>query len=284
LLLVDCLNLGGFNVISFSSFDSELLAALEAAELASAFISREYESFVAIPDAPASISTYVDKASQELILEFLHARFPADALCAEESIPGFESVPKSGPRTWVVDPIDGTRGFAKKVGQFSVMIGLLAAGKPVVGVVVEPAQNRMTYARLGGGCWSHVGEGTAMACRVSEHQAGNIVLVQSWSKPGQISKPVAALKPRKAIETYSGGVKLAMVARGDADVYANTYETFFDWDICAGHILVTEAGGTVTDLAGKPIVYQAADFAQRAGLLATNGPSHAEMVRKLAVG
>ncbi len=268
----------------FSSYDGELIAALEAAEMASALIRREYESFVAVPDAPASISTYVDKASQELILEYLHERFPDDALCAEESIPGYEHVPQSGPRTWVVDPIDGTRGFAKKVGQFSVMIGLLVAGKPVVGVVAEPAQNRMTYARLGGGCWSHVGDGTAISCRVAAHRADGLVLVQSWSKPGQTTRPVAALKPKRVIETYSGGVKLAMVARGDADVYANTYETFYDWDICAGHILVTEAGGSVTDLAGAPIVYQAPDFAQRKGLLATHGPSHIEMVRKLAAG
>jgi 3'(2'), 5'-bisphosphate nucleotidase len=268
-------------VITSSSFNTELLAALEAAELASDFVNREYQSFVAIPDAPATISTYVDKASQELILEYLHARFPKDALCAEESIEGFEGVPKSGPRTWVVDPIDGTRGFARKVGQFSVMIGLLAGGKPVVGVVAEPAQNRLTYARLGGGCWSHVGEGTAMACRVSEHKSGRTVLVQSWSKPEQITRPVEVLKPKRVLETYSGGVKLAMVARGDADIYANTYETFYDWDICAGHILVTEAGGTVTDLAGKPIVYQGPDFAQRKGLLATNSQGHDEVVRKL---
>lgn len=271
-------------MVPFSSFDGELLAALEAAELASDFIRREYESFSAIPDAPASISTYVDKASQELILEFLHERYPTDALCAEESIPGFENVLKSGPRAWVVDPIDGTRGFAKKVGQFSVMIGLLVAGKPVVGVVAEPAQRRLTYARLGGGCWTHVADGTAMACRVTEHSASKLVLVQSWSKPGQTTKPVAAIAPIRVIETYSGGVKLAMVARGDADVYANTYETFFDWDICAGHILVTEAGGTVTDLAGASIVYQAADFGQRKGLLATNGTCHADLVRKLSAG
>jgi 3'(2'), 5'-bisphosphate nucleotidase len=268
----------------YNSYDGELLAALEAAELASDLIRREYESFVEVPDAPASISTYVDKASQELILELLHGHFPADALCAEETIPGFEEVPKAGPRTWVVDPIDGTRGFAKKVGQFSVMIGLLVDGKPVVGVVAEPAQNRVTYARLGGGCWSHVGEATAIACHVSVHSPGTLVLVQSWSKPGQVTKPVAALKPKQVIETYSGGVKLAMVARGDADVYANTYETFYDWDICAGHILVAEAGGTVTDLAGKPITYQAPDFSQRQGLLATSGPPHAEIVRKLAGG
>ncbi len=271
-------------MIPFSSYDGELIAALEAAERASELIRREYESFVAIPDAPASISTYVDKLSQELILNFLHEHFPKDSLCAEESIPDFEDIPKSGPRTWVVDPIDGTRGFAKKVGQFSVMIGLLVEKKPVVGVVAEPAQDRMTYARLGGGCWSHVGDGTAMACRVSGRPLDRLVLTQSWSKPGQVTKPVVALKPKKVIETYSGGVKLALIARGDADVYANTYETFFDWDICAGHILVTEAGGTVTDLAGELINYQGPDFAQRKGLLATTGSLHAEIVQKLAIG
>src|SRR4029079_6459359 len=111
------------------SFDTELSVAMEAADQAADLIRREYESFVAIPDAPVSISTYVDKASQDVILRFLHARFPHDALCAEESIPCFEDDTLSGPRAWVVDPIDGTRGFAKKIGQFSVMIGLLLNGK-----------------------------------------------------------------------------------------------------------------------------------------------------------
>lgn len=266
------------------SFDAELSAALEAAERASELIRGEYESFAAIPDAPVSISTHVDKSSQDLILKFLRRRFPADALCAEESIPGFEDVPRSGARAWVVDPIDGTRGFAKKVGQFSVMIGLLVDGRPVVGVVAEPAQNRVTYARVGGGCWSHTADATAVRCRVSRRGPAEFVLVQSWARPGQTTRPVERLRPARVVETYSGGVKLAMVARGDVDVYPNTYETFYDWDICAGHILVTEAGGTVTDLGGGEITYQAPDFSQRKGLLATNGVGHAEAVRKLAAG
>ncbi len=266
------------------AFDKELLVALEAAGKASKFIRAEYESFVAIPDAPVSISTHVDKASQDLILKLLHDAFPGDALCAEESIPGYDAIPKTGKRTWVVDPIDGTRGFAKKMGQFSVMIGLLVDGQPVVGVVAEPAQNRITYAQLGNGCYCAVSEETLTRCRVSRREPASFVLTQSWIKTGQSSRPVEVLKPAKLMETYSGGVKLALVARGEADVYANTYETFYDWDICAGHILVTEAGGKVTDLAGNPIIYQAADFSQRKGLLATNGPSHAEVVKKLASG
>lgn len=261
----------------------ELTAALDAAKLAGDFIRREYESFAEVPDAPASITTYVDKASQELILDLLHERFPDDALCAEETTPALEGVPHAGDRVWVVDPIDGTRGFARKTDQFSVMIGFLVGGKPMLGVVMEPALDRYTYAWAGGGCWWKVGEGTSIQCAVSRKSAASeCTLVQSWAKPDQVTRPVAALSPQKVLQTYSGGVKMAMVARGEADVYANTYERFFDWDVCAGHILVTEAGGEVTDLLGQPIQYQGPDFAQTKGLLATNGRLHPEVIRRLS--
>ena len=266
-----------------SNLGWELSAALEAAEQAGELIRREYESFVAVPDAPASITTYVDRMSQELILKHLHDRFPDDALCAEENTPELEGVPHTGSRVWVVDPIDGTRGFARKTGQFSVMIGLLIDGRPAVGVVLEPALDRCTYAWAGGGCWTKIGDGTSTLCTVSgRRNLAACVLVQSRSKPGQPTGPVKALAPGRVLETYSGGVKLAMVARGEADVYANTYEKFYDWDICAGHILVTEAGGQITDLSGRPISYQAADFGQTRGLLATNGPIHDETLTRLA--
>ena len=265
-----------------TDYQTELTAACEAARRASEYLRKEYEAFAAIPDAPVSISTHADKASQELILAFLHERFPSDALCAEESTPAFDAVPKAGRRAWVVDPIDGTRGFAKKVGQFSVMIGLLADGKPVVGVVAEPAQQRVTFASLGAGCWSQTGAAGPTRCAVSQRGFSELVLIQSWSKTGMSPKPVQALTPARVVETYSGGVKLAAVSRGEADVYANTYETFYDWDICAGHVLVTEAGGTVTDLGGNPITYQNDKFAQSRGLLATNGLTHTEAVMRLA--
>jgi 3'(2'), 5'-bisphosphate nucleotidase len=263
--------------------DKEVAAALEAARIAGELIRKEYESFAAIPDAPASISTYVDKASQELILTFLHDRFPADALCAEETTAALEAVPHVGLRAWVVDPIDGTRGFARKTGQFSVMIGLLIEGQPHVGVVMEPAIDRYTYAWTRGGCWMKTGDGTACRCSVSSRaKLADAVLTQSWSKPGQPTKPIQALSPARVIETYSGGVKLALVARGEADIYANTYEKFYDWDICAGQILVSEAGGRVTDLSGGPIAYQASDFSQQKGLLATNGPLHGDVLKRLS--
>lgn len=263
-------------------FDHELSVALAVARKAGELIRREYESFVAIPDAPVHISTHADRASQELILTELKAAFPADAFCAEENTPALQGVSHLGPRAWVIDPIDGTRGFARKTGQFSVMVGFLHEGRPVVGVVLEPARDRITHASLGGGCWRHDGDGEPVRCRVSGRGVAEAVLVQSRSKPGEVTPRVRAVAPARVVETYSGGVKLALVARGEADVYANTYDRFYDWDVCAGHVLVTEAGGRVTDLTGGEVTYQAADFAQTRGLLATNGPIHEEVVRRLA--
>jgi len=107
------------------------------------------------------------------------------------------------------------------------------------------------------------------------------VLVQSHAKKGETPWPVAALRPKKVVETYSAGVKLAMVARGEADLYVNTYANFGDWDICAGDLLVTEAGGTVTEIAGGPIRYGTPGNAQRGGLLASNGRLYVAAVGRL---
>ena len=96
-----------------------------------------------------------------------------------------------------------------------------------------------------------------------------------------VSSPVSAVRPARVVETYSAGIKLALVARGEADVYANTYDAFHDWDICAGHLLVEEAGGKVTGLGGETIRYGLPGAWQRQGLLATNGHLHEAAVARL---
>jgi 3'(2'), 5'-bisphosphate nucleotidase len=105
------------------------------------------------------------------------------------------------------------------------------------------------------------------------------VLVQSHAKKGESPWPVTALRPKRVVETYSAGVKLAMVARGEVDLYVNTYPNFSDWDICAGDLLVTEAGGQVTEINGSAVRYGTPGNAQRGGLLATNGRLHAEATK-----
>jgi 3'(2'), 5'-bisphosphate nucleotidase len=252
-------------------------AALEAAELASQALREEYARFKAIPDAPASISTDADRHSQEIILQHLGRLFPRDALCAEEATDTLAAAAQTGSRLWIVDPIDGTRGFARKNGEFSVMLAFVDQGSMAVGVVLEPARERLTFARRSCGCWRRDGEdGTEIACRVSSvPRLQGATLTQSHSKvPGTRSPLVQALNPGRVVECYSAGIKLALVARGEADIYLNTYDAFHDWDICAGHLLVTEAGGKVTGLAGQELVYGLPGAWQKNGLLATNGLLH----------
>jgi len=268
-------------------YDHELAVALDAVHEAARVIMEEYARFRAIANAPAEISTDADRLSQNLILKHLHSAFPTDALCAEESIEAFADIPAIGPRLWIVDPIDGTRGFARKNGEFSIMVALVEQGKIALGIVSEPAKQRLTYAVHGGGCWkldedmsgesgSAGAQSKPISCRVSSSTSLiEATLVQSHSRnPDKPSRYVKALQPARVIETYSAGIKLAMVARSEADIYLNTYDAFHDWDICAGHILVDEAGGRVTGLGGQQLHYGLPGAWQRHGVLASNGKLH----------
>ncbi len=261
------------------AYESELEAALEAADTAGKVVSELYARFQVVPNAPANITTDADRQAQEIILGKLRRRFPTDALCAEESTATLADAAHAGPRLWIVDPIDGTRGFARKNGEFSVMIGFVDQGQIAVGIVSEPARARLTYASRGAGCWKRDGASAApVRCQVSHVDSlAHATLTQSRSKKTtSADKLVQALHPARVLETYSAGIKLALVARGEADLYLNTYRLFHDWDICAGHILVEEAGGKVSGLQGETLTYGQPGNWQRHGVLATNGLLHNE--------
>jgi 3'(2'), 5'-bisphosphate nucleotidase len=258
-------------------YENELATALAAAAAAGRYLREAYTRFTAIPDAPADISTEADRRSQEIVLQTIRAAYPADALCAEETTATLQEAAHTGGRLWIVDPIDGTRGFARKNGEFSVMIGFVEAGQIGVGVVLQPAVGRLTYAVRCLGCWRRDDDATEPSpCRVtSVRTLTEATLTQSRSRtPGKPSRWAEALRPARLVESYSAGIKLALVARGEADIYLNTYEAFHDWDICAGHILVTEAGGRVTGTDGTTLHYGVEGAWQRQGLLATNGLLH----------
>jgi 3'(2'), 5'-bisphosphate nucleotidase len=264
-------------------YDRELEVAIEAARMAGRFLQDEYARFQIIPNAPADITTDADRQSQEIILKHLHGAFPDDALCAEEETQSLTDISSTGQRLWIVDPIDGTRGFAQKNGEFSVMIAFVDGGKIGAGVVLQPSNGRLTYASHGAGCWRRDDDQESAPCRVTQvRQLAQATFVQSRSRTaGKRSRAVLALEPAHVLETYSAGIKLALVARGEADLYLNTYDAFHDWDICAGHILVTEAGGKVTGTHGEELHYGLPGAWQRRGLLASNGLVHEEAVGKL---
>ncbi len=264
-------------------YDNELQVALEVVDRASRLIMEHYALLEAIPDAPASITTATDRQSQEIILRGILERFPDDALCAEETTEALAGRPRTGTRQWIIDPIDGTRGFARKNGEFSVMVAFVDQGQVAVGVVGEPAKERLTYAVRGCGCWRRDGDvAEPERCQVTRVDSlARATLTRSHTRhPEQPPLGKESLRTARAVETYSAGIKLALVARGDADLYLNTYESSRDWDICAGDILVNEAGGKVTNFRGQPPHYGLSQAIQHHGLLATNGVLH-ETVLKL---
>lgn len=256
----------------------ELDVCLESIRAAGEEVLRRYETFQRIDDAPADISTDADRASQELILHRLHDAFPSDRLCGEESSAILDQTRSStSERLWIVDPIDGTRGFAKKNGEFSIMIGLVEAAEPVLGAVIEPAVNRLTYAVRGHGCFVLQARNDPRPCRVRRTDTlRNAVMSISRSQRAEGRKRLLdAFGAKDAIETYSAGIKLAQVARGETDMYLGDYLTLKDWDVCAGHILVEEAGGRVTSVDGEAIRYRGDGKSLGGrGLLATNGRLH----------
>lgn len=265
------------------ALEPELSAALEAADVAGRIILDLYARWSPLADAPAAISTQADRDSQEAILTSLRRHFPDDAYRAEEATPTLTTCRRAGSRMWIIDPIDGTRGFATKNGEFSVMIALVENGAAVVGVVLEPAIQRTTYAVKGGGCWAIEAGAQPRPVRVTTTtDSMSWTLTQSHSKPGRpTTAAVRLLKPKMVLETYSAGIKLAQVARGEADLYVCEYSAMNDWDIAAGAILVYEAGGRLTNGRDQDLIFGQEEPLQTGGLLASNGLIHAAALLRL---
>lgn len=225
--------------------------------------------------------TLADQAINELCVQRLRTAFPGDALLTEE-------LPDDGSRhgamrTWLVDPIDGTKDFIAGRPGFAVMIGLLRDGQPVLGVVYQPIDHRpghhgdaLYFAVKGQGAYRASAGGPAERLRVSEVQdLSQTRMVSSASHP---SPEAGELRRQAGItdELHIGsiGIKLSLIAAGERDLYFNTMGRTKLWDTCAPHVVLAEAGGVLTDLLGGPIDYRSQELSHRRGLLASNGPLH----------
>lgn len=259
-----------------SQFGRELEIGKIAIRQAGAEILRRYGQLQAVDNPPADISTEADRASQEIILGQLASSFPTDGLCGEEAT-SLARANLGADRLWIVDPIDGTRGYAVKNGEFSVMIGLAERGEVVVGLVYEPVVDRLTFAERGQGCFVEADGAPARSCRVrpTSKLAEAVMSISRSQKASGREKLQTGFGVQGLVATYSAGVKLAQVARGETDLYPGDYLTLKDWDVCAGHLLVEEAGGKVSSVDGKPIRYRGDGTSlDGRGILATNGLLH----------
>lgn len=208
--------------------------------------------------ADASPVTEADERAERLITEGLRALAPEIPIVAEEAVAAGQ-VPAIGPRFWLVDPLDGTKEFVSRNGEFTVNVALIDQGAPVLGVVHAPALGRLFAGVAGAGAWVE-DEGRRRPIHCRPPPAAGLTVVASRSH-GDERALQAFLAGRKVASLVTAGssLKLCLLAAGEADLYPRLGRTM-EWDIAAGHAVLAAAGGSVTDLQGRPLRYGKAGF------------------------
>ena len=231
--------------------------------------------------------TDADRRGNDLIVQGLRDAFPEDAVVAEESTrPVSPAAPSDAARVWYVDPLDGTKEFVAGNGEFSVMIGLAIDGRAHLGVVYRPDNDVLYTGVVGAGAWMEQhGTRAAMAitARDAARDAGRpLTLAISRSHRHPLADRMArAIGVGKETPLGSVGLKIGMIARGDADAYVEPGSATGLWDACAPDAILRAAGGQFTTILGQPVAYGGPPFNNPHGLLATNGFCHERIVRAL---
>ena len=228
--------------------------------------------------------TEADRRANTLIVARLRAAFPADGIVAEES----ENTPAAlqSRRIWYVDPLDGTKEFVAKNGEFAVMIGLAVDGRAQLGVVLQPSEDLLYVGLVGQGAWREQ-RGERHALGVSTQAAPSALsLISSRShRPRATEALMQRLGMSRETTCGSVGLKVGQIAQQRADLYVHMSDKTSAWDTCAPEAVLIAAGGRFTDLAGDAIRYGSADLRTRRGILACNGAAFAAVlpvVRELA--
>jgi 3'(2'), 5'-bisphosphate nucleotidase len=163
---------------------------------------------------------------------------------------------------WLVDPLDGTTSFIKKTGQFTVNIGLVSKQKPILGVIYLPVQELLYYTGEDGKAYvKRSAKFGAKAERVEVRSAPAAGLTVISSRSNSTPETEAFIKTLKVNERINAAssLKLCRIAEGEADVYPR-FGTTMEWDIAAGHAILNAAGGSLTNVEGKPFLYGKDDF------------------------
>ncbi|MBV9425968.1 MAG: 3'(2'),5'-bisphosphate nucleotidase CysQ [Solirubrobacterales bacterium] len=204
--------------------------------------------------ADGSPVTDADRRAQAIICARLSDIAPGVAIVAEESVNGSSSL-KVGPgKLWLVDPLDGTKEFLDRNGEFTINIALIEAGAPVLGVVFAPALERLFAAAPGVGAAVEDAAGQRrLSARATPPDGATIVSSRSHGDPDALARFTAGRRVAASV-TAGSSLKFCLIAAGEADLYPRFGRTM-EWDTAAGDAVLRAAGGRVTDLRGHPLRY-----------------------------
>jgi 3'(2'), 5'-bisphosphate nucleotidase len=226
-----------------------------AAQAILAVYAQDFEVVCKDDDSPV---TAADLAAQRVIQEGLHALAPGIPVISEEALAAPWADRRTWRRHWLVDPLDGTREFVKRNGEFTVNISLVEDHRSVLGVVLAPVTGDLYAAAAGEGAWRQRTPDAARE-RLATRPADGMLMV-TGSRSYGTGRTMALLDRLGPHETFALGssLKFCMIARGDADIYLRLGATS-EWDTAAAQCVLEEAGGAVLDLAGRPFRYNTRD-------------------------
>ncbi|MFE3606451.1 histidinol-phosphatase [Streptomyces goshikiensis] len=262
-------------------YDDDLRLALELADAADAATTRRFRALDLKVETKPDMTpvSEADRAAEEIIRAGILAARPNDAILGEEY--GLEG---SGPRRWVVDPIDGTKNYVRGVPVWATLISLMAEGadgvfRPVVGVVSAPALGRRWWAAQGGGAFAGGALGGGTPVRLGVSKVGSLgdasfaySSLTGWEEQGRLPGFLELTRACWRTRGYGDFWPYMMVAEGSLDLCAEPELNL--WDMAALAVVVEEAGGRFTSLDG-------ADGVDGGNAAASNGLLHEEMLGHL---
>lgn len=244
---------------------NDLLATtIEAAQAAGAILVEYFQSDYEIRDKGFhNPVTTADHASNHYLEERLRDTFPSYGWLSEETVDTRQRLSRE--RVWVVDPLDGTKEFIEGVGHFVVSVGLVEGGRPIVGVLYNPITDETFAAASGLGATLN-GEPITVSTLTQLDQA-EILNSRSESHRGLWEPFQAQFRNLKPVGSVA--YKLGLVAAGHSDLFA-TLRPKNEWDVCAGHCILNEAGAELRLITGEDICYNQQQVLLKPGLVGGN--------------
>ena len=230
--------------------------------------------------------TEADLAANKYILGKLKDELGTEEFgyLSEETFDVKKAEPIAKDWVWIIDPLDGTRDFIDKTGEYGMHIALAYKGRPVIGLVAIPEAGKVYFASKDNGTFVETKDGTISPMKVSDRdRLENLYLIVSRSHRDDRFKQLIERLPF-AGEKYMGGVggKISTLLEGGSDVYLSLSgkSAAKDWDFAAPEIILTEAGGKFTYVNGEPVYYNQGDVKRWGCIVASNGKCHEAICEK----
>jgi histidinol-phosphatase len=259
-----------------AGYDDDLRFAHVLADAADDITTRRFRALDLHVEAKPDLTPVsdADTAAEEILRNVLRRSRPRDAVLGEEF--GRDG---SGPRCWVIDPIDGTKNYVRGIPVWATLISLMDGDKVVMGVISAPMLGRRWWAASGTGAWSGRGLTKASRCRVSdvariEDASFSYSSLNGWADKGMLQSFLGLAQSAWRTRAFGDFWSHVLVAEGAVDFSAEPQVSL--WDLAAVQIIVEEAGGRFTDLAGNATP-------DGGSAVCSNGRLHQEVLSRLTV-